>query len=454
MAIRSWEAINVVFAALFIFAAARSDKMTVPYFLFAYGSLHFSYAAIPLFAGAPITELIKIHLEGSGVLAHISSLLVLAAAFIFLISRSSGYSDKDKKLRDQFAVVLAAIVIGYLANLRPDDWLQFKNTVAMLIMLALTILLIPSQNKFDWQANRTMVIAIVWILAGMLFIASYELYSLRSWASFGDSSGAIIYRASSLLFNPNLYGMWCALLALGFAFLFHQGSGTRWILLMAMTIAFAGIYLSGSRSAGFLLLIIFFAIALLMKDQDPWERWTPIMSMLIVFLIIGIGSRWIGSAFSEQHANWHAIALLGERFASYPMQLAGYLLNHFHLPSLPAPSLPVPPEVTVSIEGRFEGGMRDSGWLVLYDDTGWLGLIAVAWLWGMFWVWGVRAYLSMRDLTSVYALAVLILTIAIGAVMRFQAFPTGLFVALVLAPCIAYWRKVLADKNEIMLRRA
>jgi hypothetical protein len=453
MTIRFWEVINVVLAVLFIFGAARRDTKAILFFLLAYGSLHFFYAAIPMLTGMPVGDIVKIHHDGSGVLAQISSVAILATAVLVLIFKSISYPNKDTTLLSVFTVVLIAIGMGYLVNLRLDDWMQFRDVVVTGLMLVLMVLLSQNQNRLEWQADRIKVYVVVLTLAVMLCVAFYEMYSLRAWACFADSSGEIIYRASSLLFNPNLYGIWCAVMALGFSYLLHLNIGPRALILLAMVMAFAGIYLSGSRSAGFSLLLLLIGIALSINAQDGWRRWTPAILMLVVFLIMEVGSGWLGHAFPQNYASWHAIGLLGERFSSFPMQLGSYLLSHLHFPGFPGlPGLPtfaVPAEVTISIDGRFEEGMRDSGWLVLYDDTGWFGIIAVLlWLCALFGLWGARTYLRKRNVPSVYALAILIFTVVIGVVMRFQAFPTGLFVALILAPCIAYWRTDIAGNRE------
>lgn len=446
MTIRFWEVINVVLAVSFIFGAWRRDIKTILFFLLVYGSLHFFYAAIPMLTGMPVGEIAKIHHEGSGILAQVSSVAILAMSVWILIFRTINYPNKDATLLSVFTVVLIAIGVGYLINLRLDDWMQFRDVVISDVMLVLMMLLSQNQNRFEWQTDQTKVYVVVWMLAVMLSIAFYELYSLRAWACFADSSDEIIYRASSLLFNPNLYGMWCALLALGFSYLYHQNIGPRALMLLAMIMAFAGIYLSGSRSAGFSSLLLLVGIALSINTHDGWRKWIPAVLMLVVFLLMEAGSGWLSNVFPHNYASWHAIGLLGERFFSFPMQSGGYLLNYLHLPG--SPKFAVPSEVAISIDGRFEEGMPDSGWLTLYDDTSWLGMIAALWLWGLFGLWGWRVYLRNRNVSSVYALAILIFSFVIGGVMRFQAFPTGLFVALMLAPCIAYWRTDIADSRE------
>jgi len=242
--------------------------------------------------------------------------------------------------------------------------------------------------------------------------------------------------------------MWCAILVIGFAYLFHQGNAPVWISLLGMSLSFAGIYLSGSRSAGFLVLFLLIGIALLMRTRHLAIRWTPIALMLLIFCIIGFGAEWASQSFPGQQKSWHAIALLGYRFVSYPWQLISYGLNQFALPS----GLVVPEHISISIEGRFTGELRDSGWLVLYDDTGWVGAISVAVLWCIFCYWGIRAYLREPGLISIYALAFLVFSIGVGVVMRFQTFPLAIFIAIILAACIRYWRTASSVKANAETR--
>lgn len=354
----------------------------------------------------------------------------------FLLAKQHGRSlVEDKGLSAIFSFVSMAIVIGCFLENGAVNFSVLKNICALMSLFVLMFLL--AQNPYDVSRNFNCIAicTLLLLLTVMLFVASYELYSLRAWAWFGDSNGERIYRSSSLLFNPNLYGMWCAILVIGFAYLFHQGNAPAWISLLGMSLSFAGIYLSGSRSAGFLVLFLLIGIAMLIRTRHLAIRWAPIALMLLIFCIIGLGAEWASQSFPGQQKNWHAIALLGYRFVSYPWQLVSYGLNHFSLPSGV-----VPEHVSISIEGRFISEARDSGWLVLYDDTGWVGAISVAVLWCVFCYWGIRAYLREPGLISIYALAFLFFSIGVGVVMRFQTFPLAIFIAIILAPCIRYWR--------------
>ena len=438
-----FEAVNLILAAVIIFnMAGTKSHGNLLFLLFSYASLHFSFAAIPLINGAAMTDLIEVHLQGSGMLAKLSGIMVLIAAFLILCRNFKFTFAGEKKLIYLFLIALVAITIGGLLNIRAGDWIQLVNVVATCGMLILMILLASYVDNFEWEIDKGQLCFVILMQVVMFVIAFYEVYSLRYWGHFMNSNGEIVHRASSLLFNPNLYGMWCAILAIVFSYLFHQNIGKKFLILFALTLAFGGLYLSGSRSAGFMTLFLLVFIALTISANIGWKRWVTVLTMLSSFFVLNVGSNWMGQLFPKHFDNWSAISLLGERFLVYPMQLLGYLLNHFSL------GIEVPNEIVISIEGRFNGELKDAGWLVLFDDTGWLGVIGVMGVWGLFLVWSVNTYRKRRDTTSVYAIAMLIFSILWGAVLRFQVFPTGLFMATILAPCIVYWKNAIDTETK------
>lgn len=437
------EAVNVILAAVVVFSmiGTRSHGYIL-FLLFSYASLHFSFAALPLITGASMIDVAAIHLQGSGILAKLSGVTVLIALFIKLCCDFKLSIAVEKKIIHTFVAVLVAITIGGFLNLRPDDSMQIMNVIATLGMLLLMVLIAPHVDKFEWNMHRREMYFVLLMQLVMFAVAFYELYSLRTWASFINSNGEVIYRSSSLLFNPNIYGMWCSILAIAFSYLLHKNIGECWLILSGMTLAFGGLYLSGSRSASFLTLFLLVFIAMVIHKNILWRRWIPVLLMLSSFVALGFGSNWMSQLFFSKFDNWNAIYLLGERFFVYPMQFLGYLLNYFSM------GIEIPNEIVISIEGRFSGELKDAGWLVLFNDTGWLGLIGVFGLWGVFLLWGINAYKIRRDTTSIYAIALLIFSVLCGAVMRFQVFPTWVFMAIILAPCITYWQLVLNGEQH------
>lgn len=82
-----FEIVNVfIVIFLFLIVVRRSDATTLLLVLFTYGALHFSFAAISLTSKEAAQILILQHINGSGILAKLSALLLLGVVF-FLLGR-------------------------------------------------------------------------------------------------------------------------------------------------------------------------------------------------------------------------------------------------------------------------------------------------------------------------------------------------------------------------------
>jgi hypothetical protein len=371
----------------------------------------------------------------------------------FLLSRRN-----EKKIALCILLAMTVIFFGYVINIRPDDWLQLKNVISIEAMLSLLLI-----GFFGAIGAHAIDVAKVysWSLGGLLIlgmtvcIATYEVFDHQSWAGTLESSGAMVYRASSILFNRNLFGFWASLVYLGCGYGMHEYKEHRKMMLWGMVLAATAIYLSGSRSAGYLLLGVLFIATLLMKQR---LRWVPLIVLPLAMLSIYAVAAWFVPPFISRNDGWHEIALLGERFVAAPLYLAKYVLSladvPIHIGAGAGAGVGVPPEVTIAIEGRFLGEGRDAGWLVLYQDTGWLGMIAMLWICFMLFLWGVRSYWSQHSAASVYALMILCYCLLTGFVMRFQIFPVWLFVGVALTPCLVFWRQAVASKPSRLVANA
>lgn len=437
MLIRSWEIVNVIFTFLFLVKIFCRNQVAILFYLFVYCTLHFAYAAWPVIVGMPAATINLVHIEGSGILATTSAAIVLLSALLALVFANIHALREERVLRNIFLGSIVLITISYAFNVRIDNFLQLKNVFGIVFIVLMPLLLM---SLSDWSGlvigteKRKVFMVILFV---MVFVAFFEVYSLRAWATFENTRGEVIFRSSSLMFNPNLFGLWCVLVALGAAYLFQRNrEGDGGFMLTVLVMAMSGLYMAGSRGLALALFICLFGIAIVAKKMSAWRRWVPTLAMPTVFLCLVLLSSFIGMLNEGHRTNWNAFVLLGERFVALPIYLARYCLSHV----IQFPSVPL--EFAESVEGRFVGELRDSGWLVVYDDAGWLGVAVLLGLWSYFAFLGLRTYYRYRDITSIYALAALLLSLATGLFMRFQIFPTGLFVAFMLAPCLNYWRLV------------
>lgn len=438
------EVVNVlIVVSLLLILIRKRDAVTLLLVLCVYGTLHFSFAVFALASNEPSSFLIALHNDGGGILAKLSALLLLGVIF-FLLSRhaydaflSSHFSEK--KVAFQILLVMGAILCGYILNYRHGDWLQFKNVISFEAMLAFLLLgflgaigvRTTNATKFySWGFGGLL------ILSATDCIAICEVFYHHSWAGTFESSGAMVYRASSILFNPNLLGFWASLVYLGCSYSLHEQKECRGMILVAMILASIAIYFSGSRSTGYLLLGVTFFIALLIK-----QRFYLLSLMVLPFtmLTIYVGTVWLAMPLVSSREGWSEIALLGKRFAATLPYALNYLLTSLSFPNF---FYDLPPEVVQSVEGRFTGELADSGWLILYNDTGKLGLAAVIFTCCMLIARDVRAYTLYPSASTVYPLVMLVYILMAGLVMRFQIFPVWLFISLIVSTCLVFWQRL------------
>jgi len=217
-------------------------------------------------------------------------------------------------------------------------------------------------------------------------------------------------------------------------------------MLGGMFLASIAMYLSGSRSAGFVLLAVLIIPTLLIKGRS---RWLPLLVAPSSVLSFYVFVAFIVKPILPNNAGIQGLLALSERFTYAPLQILHYISsfdifrgfpglgsfnNYFSsLIDKSASDLAVS-----SIIGRFQGGGVDSGWIALYQDTGLIGLVAMAWLFLTFSWWGLRSYYTTKSISSVYTLSILISCMMIGLVLRIQVFPVWLFVAVMLILSIVF----------------
>lgn len=425
--------INVAVAGVILPRMLRADLQRRCFLLYFYCSLHFAFASIPVVTGEPFDEIVKIHAQGGSFLHGSVGAFMIAVAIVgIVVTPMYAWSQRVSSI---LGFSLLMLIVSFLLNLDVENPLQIKNSLMTCAMLVLAASLALVKEDFSKLIRTTEVAILTALLALMLSVAFFEIHTLRTWSVFMDSSGAMVRRPSALLFNPNLYGYWCALLAILFSFLYSARISNAWVACFALTLACLGIYLSGSRSAVLLLFPVLIIAAILSPANGVLNKFVPV-ALITVVLFFALTISNVVSAQKPHDRGLEAIAKLGDRFVTFPKDLANYISGRI----AGAPADNVPNEVILSIEGRFSSELRDSGWLVFYDDFGSLGSASIASLVLLLSWSALRTYVRRLDVASAYALATWIFVLGLGAVARFQVFPTGIFVGLALAPCIALWQ--------------
>jgi len=443
MHINIFETINLcIVLGLFAFIKYRTDLETLLISLFIYGSLHFSFVVLALTSNDASNHLIKMHQEGGGLLVQFSALLFLVSVFYFLSKHAyhsfsmlsnSPYGDTKRKIVFQLLLVMVALFLSCLFNIRPSHSLQLKNILSIEAMMFLVLLGFTGCDNFNVKRLYKLLPLIILIVFVADSIAFYEIFSHKAWAVFMDSSGSLVYRASSLLFNPNLLAFWAAFIYLSAAYCMNAYKYKYKAMLLLMILASVAIYLSGARSFFYLLLVVLFFPLFLQRKSFYW---LPLVVLPFTMLFLYFSVKFLIKYAIENDNGFDEFILLGERFFFAVQYLVSYIKMDSNLPI----------EIKTSIEGRYNGDGCDSGWMVLYQDAGLGGAISIIYLCFIFFWLAWRSYIATHSIASVYALMILCFCILTGLVMRIQIFPVWLFIGVFLIPCLIYWSKVISTK--------
>lgn len=431
---------NVALASLIVLLVWDKSLKRLLVGVFCYATFNFLYSVAFLNSYA---DLVSMHSGSGDVIVRITGAIFILFIFFKLIMYSYRHIFADRWINICFSTVMALVLIGFAFPLQLKTELQIQNFVSieamlMLLWLMYTSLIIDSP-KIPIKPRWLHILNVVIFVA--LVIAFYEVFFQQAWAwySYNDQ---LLFRASSFLFNPNLFGMWCAMLYLGVSFLFHRyDSLPRKALLLGLFLLAAGLYLSGSRSFIYLLILMLIILLPLIKGKVATELLTPLTVLLLTIFVIYSFSGLVASHSKSEisSSGWQSVELVGDRILAAPIDAVKYGLFSI------GEKVTVDKEIVKAIEGRFKGQNRDSGILTIYDDMGWIGLLAMVGLSLIFFVWASKVYLIKRDATSAYALVMLLFCGGIGISMGYQVFPVWVFMAIALSPCLALWRTVLIN---------
>jgi len=339
------------------------------------------------------------------------------------------------------------LLAGLILEVGVVSRLQLQNVLSVFLMCTLGSLGADAWERAQVSGWRDevfarMAVLLLLMLFGSVVLAYVEILYDKAWSRYMASNGYVIIRASAMMFNPNLYAMWCSVLAIGFAFFWQARVliGRDTWLLLGVYLAGLGVFLSSARSLACLLLLFFVGTAA-MLPHGHGRRWLPsfvyVLSLFSATAVSVLAWRLGGGDSAAHH-----FVLLGERLMAAPIQLVAVLMDQIAPGSL-WEGQAVRPEAILAFEGRFQGEGRDSGFLTAYDDAGVLGLFAMVVFWGSLSYFGVKAFWRRQDIHTIYALGLVGYGLVVGVIMRYQVFPVWVFLAVMLAPCLALWRTVL-----------
>ncbi len=474
--------INLSIALLLgVYAFRSKDVSSILISLFLYISFHYSYAAIPIFSPSfDPHHCTALHLNTQAGVKLVGSgfLLFTAGLFGWRYRRclfSMMHSKANKWLGAAFLlwglIVIIHWIISAVRGVYPSTiTLQSLASASLMIILAWSFgSVLHSEVDFSAKSQKKFTWIIFVILSFMVTVALWEMLSLRAWAFFTLESEDILRRASSLHFNPNVFGFWCAVVAVLAAYAYHSKMISGSPCALTLILASFGIFLSGSRTG---LIICLFTLGLssllLIWPKKSVRKMMAIMPLFIFasgMTTISLLVKSLSNMISCLHEELFALTLLTDRFANMPREITLYAndkLSSFDwFTSIERSSFSkildniVPKSVhdflsesvskstAMSIQGRFESPIVDNGYLAMLQDVGWLGLVAWLALWLVLVGMGLQAIRRAPGVRSAYSLST-VLGCALAAVfMRaFQVFPFWVIISLVLGLCIAWFNNV------------
>lgn len=429
----------------------RKDATWIAFLLLASSAIYFLPSVVMMFDGSPMDNITALRQSGSSHIIKALAVVTVAASLLLL----TGGASRAAMPRPIPTALSFMLLIGmFTLDTAPDS----QGVINTLSLVGMLLLIGAGANALGREvmtrtrsenSARFLAAALSLLLLISVGLALYEISSGMAWASFYTVDELMVVRASSLFFNPNLFGLFCTMLAIYFGFRWHKASGVQqnFVLLSGIFLAGLGIYLASSRSLGCLLLL-FLVVTGLLLPTGTRSRFTPALVYLLALLLAAtLSIAWwnLDGQGSAKHF-W----VLAMRLVDSPIQILAVALRElgFSMDGDFA-NMMLKPETVIAVEGRFLGEERDSGLLTAYDDSGWLGVCALVVFW-LYALWlGVHAYLHQRTVETTYALATAGFCLAIGALMRYQVYPVWVWVALMLSPCFALWRVRLGSSGVL-----
>lgn len=432
---QTYYSFSILISLVLFFSLKKTQSsLSIVNVIFVSASLFYSFSIIPLFIpvqGLHISN--QMHLEGSGYIPTLAFSLLYLYAFVLLIIRCvnnfHAHPYKDFNLKVLRVGVIAVTLIVMIDVIRSQTFSidHLNRLVCLINIMFLSMISAISIRKypFNWHINaiRGLVIALFFISA----LGIFEIYNLRTWATFIDSQNNQIFRASSLFFNPNLLGLWSSIMYLFFSYNISKQANNKFWSFSGLLIAALAIYLSGSRSYFFILLLINVIALLLFRNRSQL-----LSTIILPFTII---STWLLSLLFNQHAFFHNMRLLGERFLFLPIHISRFVSDSaFGIKKLNQESKSTfPSDVLTSIEGRTGvGELNDGGWLLLFYDIGYAGCLVIGILYIYIFGKVMKIHFDSPNVDSVYSIMILLFIALVGCTNRIQMFPVFIYVAVLL----------------------
>lgn len=441
---------------LAIFVYNNKNWLAIFIALFLYSSLHYSF-----FLDHSDVPLLPKLIGGIFVMSAYIYLFTLSDTKTILHVLQSNIILRRSLLLLCFFVIANIIywVIDLIDNQPPPllviKTFIFSSITWLFACLSACIVLtckITITDKFRKQiVNWTSI-----LLTAATVVAVIEIWYGLSYARSLDHNIALVYRANSFLYNPNVFGLWISLYIIIIAFLYNIKFYTKNKLMALMFMAALSLVLTGSRGAFLTCLImlsILFIMHLLQKGKFSSDNLLPIYfwgGSMILITVIALSLNYIG-----MHDNFtNSLNRNIERVYNTPLEVSKYVVTKLtgHLGYEVV--LPISDFTRMSLDGRVsidadsigssgELAGKDNIYLAILESGGWIGLLTWLAMWTYTIQLGLISLIKKPSIFSSYSLALVIGCAFAGLTMRTtQMFPVWVFISIPLSLSLAWFASV------------
>ena len=488
-----WNSIPniLIILGLIYYLHKRKNIGAVVVAMFVYLSLHGGYAIFAAATGDKINTLNTLHYQASdlGVKFVAACFLVYCGALFLVRMQNPLIELKENIFTNRNSLVLLVCFIlssAFYLICNPESIFQKSQIILKELFFAacmwigiynFSIVIKQSKNYFKlYQKEFSMVLIPLSFL--MVLSGFYEVFSGVVWAGSYYAYG-FSYRTSATLFNPNIVGLWCGIVAGIISIMFHLRWITRVVTFVAMFFLAWLLILCSSRSGLILTLVNFFIVTVILlknrkvSDQSIFEIVWPPFSFVLALTVSMIFIELYAAMDNVLYAN-------SKRFMQIPSDLFwtfmvkvfipalpnlealmfsvnGWFLKigHFHFDIQPSIGLieslqntsrnflnsNAGSKMLESVNGRIsQDYTSDNSFSAIYASAGIFSLIFWISLWGVLFVKSLRKLVSTPGILSAHTMGALVFCFASGFFLRTpQLFPVWIFISMFLGACLCWW---------------
>ncbi|MGH1406898.1 MAG: hypothetical protein ACRBBJ_10115 [Rhodomicrobiaceae bacterium] len=439
-----WPSILLVITCIIILFVKGKKEGAFAAFLI-YLTFHFSYTFSIVLLGASRGEYLQnreLHSHLHGIIG--GAFLLFLLLYIILRNQNTLILKLKfeiwNKLTKIIAVLLLLLWLSFAIqqfNEQQINILAFKNIISIsLVFIFSFIFAMLIENKKILYKNSIIIYGILIAIFSIAW-ALFEIQSNYAWARTSLENGREVIRANSIFYNPNVMGVWFAILGVWGLFLISKKRvilGGHMLLLLSAT----GLLLSGSRSSLILILIVILSNAAVLVLARQSIRTTLIASLSFVGQL-GVlcalpflkGGMIIGASFQN------SLQELAFRFIELPYILFLYVSGA---------NMDDKYAAIMSINGRLQSGSSDNAYYTMITDSGVIGLLMFCCMSAYIFSLIVKAMISKPGINEIYAFSIFLTIIASGFMLRsFQVFPVWGIITVVLSLILS---QIAQNKNN------